>query len=102
MKKFSIIFLVLFLILFTAIVKNSTKRIDDEIFVIKETIGILKKDLEDVKLEYDYLSSADKLLEFQDLYFDNVLIKKNLQDIKVITQKSDNLEVKQLKFFDEK
>ena len=102
MKKFSVIFLVLFLILFTAIVKNSTKRIDDEIFVIKETIGILKKDLEDVKLEYDYLSSADKLLEFQDLYFDNVLIKKNLQDIKVITQKSDNLEVKQLKFFDEK
>lgn len=102
MKKFSIIFLVLFLILFTAIVKNSTKRIDDEIFVIKETIGILKKDLEDVKLEYDYLSSADKLLEFQDLYFDNVLIKKNLQDIRVITQKSDNLEVKQLKFFDEK
>ena len=102
MKKFSIIFLVLFLILFTAIVKNSTKRIDDEIFVIKENIGILKKDLEDVKLEYDYLSSADKLLEFQDLYFDNVLIKKNLQDIRVITQKSDNLEVKQLKFFDEK
>ena len=102
MKKFSIILLVLFLILFTAIVKNSTKRIDDEIFVIKETIGILKKDLEDVKLEYDYLSSADKLLEFQDLYFDNVLIKKNLQDIRVITQKSDNLEVKQLKFFDEK
>ena len=69
MKKFSIIFLILFLILFTAIVKNSTKRIDDEIFVIKETIGILKKDLEDVKLEYDYLSSADKLLEFQNLYF---------------------------------
>ena len=102
MKKFSIIFLVLFLILFTAIVKNSTKRIDDEIFVVKETIGILKKDLEDVKLEYDYLSSADKLLEFQDLYFDNVLIKKNLQDIKVITQKSDNLEIKQLKFFDGK
>ena len=102
MKKFSVIFLVLFLFLFTAIVKNSTKRIDDEIFVIKETIGILKKDLEDVKLEYDYLSSADKLLEFQDLYFDKVLIKKNLQDIRVITQKSDNLEVKQLKFFDEK
>ena len=102
MKKLLFIFLVLFLILFTAIVKNSTKRIDDEIFVIKETIGILKKDLEDVKLEYDYLSSADKLLEFQDLYFDKVLIKKNLQDIRVITQKSDNLEVKQLKFFDEK
>ena len=102
MKKFAIVTLVLSLILFTAIVKNSTKRVDDEIFVVKETIGILKKDLDDVKLEYDYLSSADKLLEFQDLYFDSVLIKKNLQDIRVITQKSDNLEIKQLKFFDEK
>ena len=102
MKKFSIIFLVLFLVLFTAIVKNSTKRIDDEIFVIKETIGILKKDLEYVKLEYEYLSSAEKLLEFQDMYFDNILIKKKLQDIKVIIQKSENLEAKQLKFFNEK
>ena len=102
MKKFSIIFLVLFLILFTAIIKNSTKRIDDEIFVINETIGILNKDFENIKLEHNYLSSAEKLLEFQDLYFDNMLIKKSLQDIKVITQKSENLKVKQLEFFDEK
>ena len=32
MKKFSVISFILFLILFTAIVKNSTKRIDDQIF----------------------------------------------------------------------
>ena len=38
MKKFSIIFLILSLILFTVLVKNSTKRIDDKIFAIKENI----------------------------------------------------------------
>ena len=31
-KFFFFIFLILFLILFTAFIKNSTKRIDDEIF----------------------------------------------------------------------
>ena len=62
MKKFSVIFLILSLILFTAIIKNSTKRIDDEIFSTKENIRGLKKNFENIKLEYDYLSSADRLL----------------------------------------
>ena len=46
MKKFLVNFLILFLILFTAFIKNSTKRIDDEIFTIKENIRDLKKDFE--------------------------------------------------------
>ena len=50
MKRFSIIFLIFFLILFTAIIKNSTKRIDDEIFAFKENIRILEKDFENNKL----------------------------------------------------
>ena len=45
MKKVLIIFFILFLILSTAIIKNSTKRIDDEIFLIKESMRDLKKDL---------------------------------------------------------
>ena len=38
MKKFSIISLIILLILFTAFIKNKTKRIDDEIFLVKENI----------------------------------------------------------------
>ena len=82
MKKFFVIFLILFLILFTAIIKNSTKRIDDEIFTIKENIRDLKKDFENIKLEYDYLSSAEKLLRISKLYFDDELIKKNIKKLK--------------------
>jgi len=101
MKKFSVIFLILFLILFTALIKNSTKRIDDEIFAIKENIRSLKKDFENIKLEHDYLSSAEKLLEFQNLYFDDELVKKDIQEIKTINQSSQKLEIGQLNLINE-
>ena len=70
MKKFFVVFLILSLILFTAMIKNSTKRIDDMIFISKENIRGLKKDFGKIKLEYDYLSSTEKLLEFQNLWVD--------------------------------
>ena len=102
MKKFSVIFLIFFLIFFTAFIKNSTKRIDDEIFSTTENLRDLKKDFENMKLEHDYLSSADKLLEFQDLYFDDELIKKDIQDIQIINKIKNELEIKQFKFINEK
>ena len=101
MKKISITFLVLSLILTTALIKNSTKRIEDEIFVIEENIRSLKKDLENVKLEHNYLSSAEKLNEFQDLYFDEKLVKKNIYEIKVIYQTQDKIKIEQLKLIKE-
>ena len=101
MKKFSVIFLILFLILFTALIKNSTKRIDDEIFALKENIRSLKKDFENIKLEHDYLSSAEKLLEFQNLYFDDELVEKDIQEIKTINQSSEKLEIGQLNLINE-
>jgi hypothetical protein len=94
MKKFLAIFSILILVLFTAIIKNSTKRIDDEIFVIKENIRSLKKDYENSKLEYDYLSSAEKLLNFQDLYFEDKLVKKKIKEIIIINKNSEILELK--------
>ena len=84
MKKFSIIFIIFSLILFTAIVKNSTKNIDDEIFTTKENLRILNKEFEKAKLEFDYLSSAEKLLEYQSLYFESELNKKDISEIKNI------------------
>ena len=101
MKKFSIITLIISLILFTAFIKNSTKRIDDEIFSTNESLRGLKRDYEKIKLEYDYLSSADKLIEFQNLYFENELVKKDIQKIKVIQKFEKKLVIEQLKFINE-
>ena len=100
MKKFSVISLILFLILSTALIKNSTKKIDDNIFVLEENLRSLKKEFENIKLENDYLSSAEKLLEFQNLYFDDELIKKDLEDIKIIIKILDRLEIDQLTLID--
>ena len=97
MKKFSLITLIIFLVLLTALTKNSTKRIDDKIFTINENIRGLKKDFENIKLEHDYLSSAEKLLEFQELYFDDELVKKDIRNIKIINMMSKELKIKQLK-----
>ena len=96
MKKFSVIFLIVFLILSTALVKNSTKRTDDEIFTIKENIRALKKDFENIKLEYEFLSSTEKLLEFQNLYFDDELVKKGINEIKIIDQSTKKLQINDL------
>ena len=96
MKKFSVIFLIVFLILSTALVKNSTKRTDDEIFTIKENIRALNKDFENIKLEYEFLSSTEKLLEFQNLYFDDELVKKDINEIKIIDQSTKKLQINNL------
>ena len=96
MKKFSVIFLIVFLILSTALVKNSTKRTDDEIFTIKENIRVLKNDFENIKLEYEFLSSTEKLLEFQNLYFDDELVKKDINEIKIINQSKKKLQINNL------
>ena len=98
MKKFFVTLFVFSLIFFTAIVKNSTKRIDDEIFVLKENIRDLKKNFENTRLEFDYLSSTEKLLQFQNLYFDNELIKFDIQEIQTIIRKNNEIEIGQLSF----
>ena len=96
MKKFFVIFLIFSLIFSTAIIKNSTKRIDDEIFALKEDIRDLKKNFENTRLEFDYLSSTEKLLQFQSLYFDNELIKFDIQEIQTITRKNNIVQIGQL------
>ena len=98
MIKIFLTFLILLLIFFTAFIKNSTKRIDDEIFVVKENIRILKKDFEKNKLEYEYLSSAEKLLEFQNQFFDEKLVQKDIQEMKIIY---NNLNLEELTLINE-
>ena len=82
MKKFGLAAVILFLVLSTAVIKNTTKQIEDELFIAKENIRVLKSEFKNVSLEYDYLSSAEKLLNYQSLYFEDELIQKNIKDIK--------------------
>ena len=101
MKKFFLITFIFFLVFSTAIIKNSTKRIEDDIFAINENLRGLKKDFANLKLEHDYLSSAEKLLELQNSYFDDELSKKSIQDIKVIDKSFNKIKIKNYKFINE-
>ena len=83
MKKFALAAMIFILVLPTAIIKNTTKKIEDQIFTAKENIRVLKSEFENISLEYDYLSSAEKLLDYQSLYFEDDLIQKNIEDIKI-------------------
>ena len=97
MKKIVLVFFIFSLILSTAIIKNSAKKNEDKIFTLSENIRILNSELEKIKLEFDYLSSSDKLLEYQSLYFENDLVQKKIENIKVLTINSKNKKIKNLK-----
>jgi len=88
LKKITLATIIFLLIITTALIKNSAKKNEDKIFTTKENLRILNSKFKKIKLEYDYLSSPDKLLEYQVLYFDDELVKKNIKKIKKI--KIDN------------
>ena len=101
MKKFILAAVIFFLVLSTAIIKNTTKQIEDEIFTLKENIRVLKSEFENVSLEYDYLSSAERLLEYQYEYFENDLIQKNINDIKIYKISDDINKIQNFKIIKE-
>ncbi len=94
----SIVFvLVFFLIVGTSLIKNSTKDLDDQIYSLNENILFLENRYEDSKLEFDYLSSSEKLLEYQKLYFENSLVQKSLEELKLLKVKDDELKINEMK-----
>ena len=101
MKKIVLILSIFILILSTAIIKNSAKITEDEIFTIKENLRVLRSEFEKVKLEHDYLSSSEKLLEFQSEYFEDELIQKNIENIKVFRIKNNDKKILNLKVITE-
>ena len=84
---------ILILILVTSLVKNSTKEIEDKIFTLNENIRSLKKEFGNVTLEYNYLSSPEKLILSQSKYFEKNLIKIDIRKIKKIKIDEDDLEI---------
>lgn len=97
MTKLIVFTLIFFLIISTSLIKNSTKNLDGQIYSISENILFLQNRFEDSKLEFDYLSSSEKLLEYQKLYFDNSLLKKSLREFKTLQIIDNKLIINELK-----
>ena len=83
MKKFLFFLPVIFLIIATTITKNSTKKLDKDIFELKENIRILEDRYELVLLDYNFLTSPKRLMEYQQQYFDIEINIENLNWIKI-------------------
>ena len=101
MKKITLITVIFLLIISTAIIKNSAKKNEDKIFTAKENLRILNSKFEKIKLEYDYLSSSEKLMEYQLLYFEEELVQKKIENIKILNETNDNKTIKDLKIIRE-
>ena len=83
MLKKTIIFIpIIILIISTTLIKNSTKQLDKKIFEIQENIRALENKYELVLLDYNYLTSPNKLMEYSQKYFDEELKKKEIKDLK--------------------
>ena len=100
MIKILTIGLIFSLIVITSLVKNSTKKIDEELFSLKENISDLNLELDNVKLEFDYLSSAEKLINYQNLYFEDKLTQKSINEIEIINLKGNIILTNDVKITD--
>ena len=90
MRKLIILIPVIFLILATTLTKNSTKQLDKKIFETKENIRALENRLELVLLDYNFLTSPKKLMEYQTKFFENNLIQLKISNIKNLEDLNNN------------
>tara|TARA_B100000941_G_scaffold277665_1_gene241362 strand:+ start:469 stop:741 length:273 start_codon:yes stop_codon:yes gene_type:complete len=89
LKKILIFIPIIILIISTTFTKNSTKKLNKNIFEIQEEIRALEDIYELVLLDYNYLTSPNKLMEYSRMYFDKELKKKEISDLKTITFKNE-------------
>jgi hypothetical protein len=82
MKKFIIVLSILFLIIVTTVTKNSTKSLEDQVFNVNENIRVLRDKYELILLDYSFLTTPNKLIEYQLKYFENDLIPLDINKIK--------------------
>ena len=83
-KKILIFIPIIFLIISTTFTKNSTKKLDKKIFEARENIRALGDIYELVLLDYNYLTSPNKLIEYSNKYFEEDLKKKEIKDLKIL------------------
>jgi len=96
MKKLIFFIPVIFLIIATTVTKNSTKQLDKKIFEIKENLRVLQDKFELEMLEYNYLTSPKKLMEYQKKYFDDELLEADIESLNLIETKNKKIKINKI------
>ena len=85
----------------TTLTKNSTKKLDKEIFQLKENIRILEDRYELTLLDYSILTSPKKLMEYQQFYFQSKFVQKKIENLSKIQFLNDKLKIDKMVKIDE-
>ena len=96
MKKLLFFIPVILLIFATTVTKNSTKKLDKKIFEIKENIRVMKDKYELEMLEYNYLTSPKKLIEYQKKYFENELLEADIENLNWMEINKSKIKIKKI------
>ena len=91
MRNYILFFSLILLIITTTIIKNSSKNLENQIFITNENINILKNKYELVLLEFNFLTSPKQLIDYQSQYFENNLISKDITKMKLIREQNEKL-----------
>ena len=84
MKKYVILFGIIFLIITTSIVKSSTRQIEKKFFLLEEEVKILEEKYDFLLLESDYLTTPERLIGLKEKIFKDKFFPINPKDIKKI------------------
>ena len=84
MKKYIILFGIIFLIITTSIVKSSTRQLEKKIFILEEEVKILEEKYDFLLLENDYLTTPERLIGLKEKIFKDKFFPINPKDIKKI------------------
>ena len=101
MKKIFFFTPIIILIFATTLTKNSTKKLDKQIFEINENIRILEDRYELTLLDYNILTSPKKLIEYQKFYFEEKFLQKKIENLSTITIVNDKLKIEKMVSIDE-
>ena len=96
MSRFFLVFLILILIFATTYTKNSTKELDKKLYETKENINLLNHKFEYLLLDYNYLTSPQKLMEYQIKYFEKSLLPMKINQTKKIILKENTFVIKDI------
>ena len=101
MKKLLFFAPIIILIFSTTLTKNSTKKLDKEIFQLKENIRILEDRYELTLLDYSILTSPKKLMEYQQFYFEDKFVQKKIENLSKIVFFKGKLKIEKIVKIDE-
>ncbi len=98
MKNYIKIVFITSLIISTTLIKKSTKDLEYKLYDTQEDIGLLKEEMQMLRLEHDYLTSPQKLLEYKHMYFEEDLKQKKIENFNSIYIDDNKFSIREFNF----